>query len=141
MRTSYLLAATLALLAFDASAQAKPCETRYTKTGSYLAGRTFTTWDVVPTVAPAEALKRIQIEGVKSGLKIASVDKDLGMLTLAQIGQLNGGQITLPWNVLVEADGKGSKITVTKLTPPGYATGEDFQRKSMCAVIEAAAPK
>ncbi len=43
--------------------------------------------------------------------------------------------------VLVEADGKGSKITVTKLTPPGYATGEDFQRKSMCAVIEAAAPK
>ncbi|WP_313442417.1 hypothetical protein [Stenotrophomonas sp.] len=137
MRISYLMVAALGLLAFDASAQ-KACETNYTKSGSFFAGRTFTTWDVVPTVAPADALKRIQIEGVKSGLKVATVDKDLGMLTFEQNTQLNGGQITLPWNVLIEAEGKGSKITVTKMTPPSYATGEDFQKKSMCGVIEAA---
>ena len=140
MRISYVMVAALGLLAFDASAQ-KACETNYTKTGSFFAGRTFTTWDVVPNVTPADALKRIQIEGVKSGLKVASVDKDLGMLTLEQNVQFNGGQTTLPWNVLVEAEGKGSKITVTKTTPATYATGEDFQKKSMCAVIEAAAPK
>ncbi|WP_235649144.1 MULTISPECIES: hypothetical protein [Stenotrophomonas] len=140
MRISYVMVAALGLLAFDASAQ-KACETNYTKAGSFFAGRTFTTWDVVPNVTPADALKRIQIEGVKSGLKVASVDKDLGMLTLEQNVQFNGGQTTLPWNVLVEAEGKGSKITVTKTTPATYATGEDFQKKSMCGVIEAAAPK
>ncbi|WP_246161266.1 hypothetical protein [Stenotrophomonas cyclobalanopsidis] len=139
MRISYVLTAVLALVAFDASAE-KACLTNYSNNGSFFAGRTFTTWDVVPGVAPADALKRIQIEGVKAGLKVASIDKDLGMLTFEQIGQLNGGQITLPWNVLVEADGKGSKITVTKSTPPAYATGEDFQQKSMCGVIEAVAP-
>ncbi|OBU64621.1 hypothetical protein A9K58_17075 [Stenotrophomonas maltophilia] len=133
------MVAALGLLAFEASAE-KACETNYSKNGSFFSGRTFTTWDVVPNVAPADALKRIQIEGVKSGLTVASVDKDLGMLSFTQNTQLNGGQVTLPWNVMIEGEGKGSKITVTKMTPPSYATSEDFQKKSMCGVIEAAAP-
>ena len=41
MRISYVMVAAVGLLAFDASAQ-KACETNYTKTGSFFAGRTFT---------------------------------------------------------------------------------------------------
>jgi hypothetical protein len=49
-----------------------------------------------------------------------------------------GQQVDLPWNVTVEEEGAGSKITVSKTTPGGYATSKDFQIKSMCAVIDAA---
>ena len=52
---------------------------------------------------------------------------------------LAGVKATLPWNVVIEAQGKKDvKITVTKTTPGGYATSQDFQITSMCAVIDAA---
>lgn len=136
MRISCLLLATLAVVAFDASAK-KPCEEHYVKNGGYLSGRQFSSWDVAPNVAPADALKRIHAEGVKSGLKVANIDRELGSLSFEQVASGSGGPVNLPWNVLIEPEGTGSKITVAKTTPPGYATSEDFQIKSMCAVIEA----
>lgn len=140
MRMSYLMVAALALLAFDASAQ-KACETNYVQEGSFFAGRKFTTWEVVP-VAPAQAFKRIKIEGVKAGLTLKTSDEESGLLVFEQNAQGSKGQVTLPWNVLIEPEGKtSSKITVTKLTPGGFNTSEKFQRESTCGVIEAASTK
>jgi len=140
MKMSCLLVATLALVAFDASAK-KPCEEHYEKNGSYFGGRQFSTWDVAPAVSPADALKRIHAEGVKSGLKVGSMDREAGTVTFEQVASSSGNPVNLPWNVMIEPEGAGSKITVAKSTPPGYATSESFQIKSMCAVIEAASPK
>lgn len=123
------------LLAGQAVAAEKPqCETNYKKEGSFFSGRRFTTSGDV-SKAPADAFKLIYQEAVKSGLKVASSDKDMGVLSLEQNQQLDGSQVTLPWNVLIEAKGAGSTISVTKTTPSGYATSEDFQIKAMCAVI------
>lgn len=132
-----LMVAVLGLLAFEASAQ-KACETNYVQEGSFFAGRKFTNWDVVP-VSAEQAFKRIKIEGVKSGLTLKSEDKDSGLLMFEQNARGDKGQVTLPWNILIEPQGKTSaKVTVTKLTPGGYNTSEKFQRASTCGVIEAA---
>ena len=129
------------LLVVTASSAAEPaCKANYKQEGSFFAGRRFSTWDVVP-VAPAVAYKRIYAEGVKSGLSVASSDKGMGLIGFEQKngGVTNTGtHVDLPWNVAIEAEGKGSKITVTKTTPGGYATSQDFQITSMCAVIDSA---
>lgn len=50
---------------------------------------------------------------------------------------LSGAKAILPWNVVIEPQGKNVKITVTKTTPGGFSTSTDFQITSMCAVIDA----
>ncbi|MBC7989932.1 MAG: hypothetical protein H7Y19_10175 [Luteimonas sp.] len=120
----------------DAQAEKMPCETNYKQEGSFFSGRRFTTWEEVAGVAPDKAFKLVYADAVKSGLKIVSTDKEMGAISLEQNQTLNGAQVSLPWNVLVEESGGGSKISVSKMTPSGYATGQDYQIKSMCAVIE-----
>ncbi|MGH8031877.1 MAG: hypothetical protein ACREO8_05795 [Luteimonas sp.] len=124
-----------------AAAADAPCLVNYKAEGGFFAGRRFSTWGVVAGVAPADAYKRIYLEGTKSGLKVAQSEKDLGIISFEQVnaGVTNTGvHVNIPWNVTIEADGTGSKVSVTKTTPGGYATGEDFQQKSMCAIIDAA---
>ncbi|MFZ5637422.1 MAG: hypothetical protein ACOY82_12660 [Pseudomonadota bacterium] len=138
-----LFGTTLLLIAAGAAAagEKKPCETNYTQEGKFMTGRRFSTWDVVPGVSLATAFKRISSEGTKSGLQIASSDQKTGTISFMQQngGQiLGGGSVNLPWNVAIEAQGKDVKITVTKTTPGGYNTSADFQKESMCAVIDAA---
>ena len=140
MRKMYLVAAVLGMLAFEASAQ-KACETNYVQEGNFFAGRKFTSWDVVP-VSADQAFRRIKIEGIKAGLTLKSEDKDSGMLQFEQNARGDKGQVTLPWNVLIEPQDKASaKVTVIKLTPGGYNTSKDFQIASTCGVIEAALTK
>jgi len=132
----YLVVAVLGLLAFDASAKSE-CP-NYKQEGSYFAGRKFTNWDVVPVSADV-AYKRIKVEGVSSGLTLKSEDKEAGLLMFEQNASGSNGQVTLPWNVVITPQGAtSSKVMVTKLTPGGYATGENFQRESTCAVINSA---
>lgn len=124
-----------------AMAARPPCEVHYQQNGGVLAGRQFTTWDVVANVSVAAALKRITLEGVKSGLAVVHSDVDLGILAFSQAGAgstLGGQQVDLPWNVTIEPEETGSKVTVSKTTPGGYPTSKDFQLASMCAVIDAA---
>jgi hypothetical protein len=125
----------------DVLAARPACELNYKQEGGFLIGRRFTTWDVVADVRTPDAFKRIYVEGVKSGLKVANSDKEMGLLSFEQSNAGvtdTGQQVDLPWNVTVEEEGAGSKITVSKTTPGGYATSKDFQIKSMCAVIDAA---
>jgi hypothetical protein len=144
----FLMVAALGLLAFDVSAQddagakdasvQKACEANYAQEGSFFAGRKFTNWGVVPVSADV-ALKRIKREGVKAGLTFKAEDKDIGMLQFEQQTKGDKGMVTLPWNIMVEAQGKNSsKVSITKLYPPTHATSEKFQRDSTCGVIQAA---
>jgi hypothetical protein len=124
-----------------ALADDKPCQKNYVQEGSFLAGRRFSSWDVVPAVSVEQAYRRIYAEGVKSGLTVASADEDIGVISFAQAnaGVTNtGAQVSVPWNVTLEDADGGVKVTVVKTTPGGYATSEDFQITSMCAVIDAA---
>lgn len=142
MKMTHVIAVGLLALSGQAlAADARPCEAHYEQGGNFISGRTFTTWDVVPGVAPATAFSRIQVEGVKSGLRVGNSDKGAGILTFEQNASHKGQNVSLPWNVVIEAEGTGSKITVTKSTPPGYASSKEFQMASMCAVIDSARKK
>jgi hypothetical protein len=137
------LLATMALLAMTGTALAADpaCKTNFKQEGKFITGRSFTTWDVVPGVSVATAFKRIYSEGTKSGLRVVSSDQGAGAISFEQPNagvDLAGAKATLPWNVVIEPQGKKDvKITVTKTTPGGYSTSTDFQITSMCAVIDA----
>lgn len=139
-----MTAMTAAMLAMAGTATAADpaCKTNFKQEGRYITGRSFTTWDTVPGVSVSTAFKRIYAEGTKSGLRVASSDEKVGVISFEQPNggvDFGGDKATLPWNVVIEPQGKKDvKITVTKTTPGGYATSQDFQITSMCAVIDAA---
>jgi hypothetical protein len=131
--------------AAPAAGGAGDCVANYKQEGNYIGGRRFSTSGFVPNVTTSVAYKRIYQEGVKSGLKLVSGDEKMGAI---QFDQPNAGsswgstdQVSITWSVFIEAEGKGVKVSISKITPPAYATGKDFQMKSMCAVVDAAAGK
>ena len=137
-----LTMAVLLAMAGTATAADPACKTNFKQEGKFMTGRSFTTWDVVPGVSVSTAFKRIYTEGTKSGLRVASSDEKVGVISFEQPNggvDLAGVKATLPWDVVVEAQGKKDvEITVTKTTPGGRAASQDFQITSMCAVIDAA---
>lgn len=138
MRKLFAITALLAL-AGSAMAADPGCKTNFKQTGKYMTGRSFTTWDVVKGVSVSSAFKRIYAEGTKSGLRVVSSDEKAGVISFEQPNggvDIGGAKATLPWNVVIEPQGKDVKITVTKTTPGGFATSTDFQITSMCAVID-----
>lgn len=139
--TLWIAAGLLAFAAPTLAADGRPCEANYQQGGNFLSGRTFTTWEIVPGVKPSEAFSRIQADGLKSGLRVASADKGSGTLSFEQNAAHKGQTIQLPWNIVIEAAGKDSKVTVGKSTPPGYASSKESQINSMCAVIASARKK
>jgi hypothetical protein len=139
--TLWIAAGLLAFAAPTLAADARPCEANYKQSGNFLRGRTFSTWEVVSGVKPSEAFSRIQADGLKSGLRVASSDKGSGTLSFEQNAAHKGQTIQLPWNIVIEGAGKDTKVTVSKSTPPGYASGQETQIKSMCAVIDSARKK
>lgn len=133
----------LLALAGDSLAADAACKINFIQEGTFMGGRRFSTWDVLPEVTFAEAYNRIQVEGVKSGLKVVHGDREIGTLSFEQTnaGVTNTGlQVDLPWNVTIEEAADAIRISVSKTTPGGYATSKDFQIESMCAVIDAARP-
>jgi hypothetical protein len=142
-RTMYKMLTMTVLLAMAGTATAADpaCKTNFKQDGSFMSGRTFTTWDVVQGVSVSAAYKRIYTEGTKSGLRVASSDEKAGVISFEQPNggvDVGGAKATLPWNVVIEPQGKSIKISVTKTTPGGFSTSKDFQITSMCAVIDAA---
>ena len=124
------------------TATAKPgCEANYKQEGSFFGGRRFSTSDVLAGVGRDDAFRRIYAELVKSGFKVGTSDKEMGMLTTEYVATHNNASIALPLNVVIEPAGTDIKVTVNKTTPGGYATSQEFQIRQMCEVIAAARGK
>lgn len=144
MRKSFLILLGAVLISGSAWAQQpQQCVANYKQDGNFILGRQFSTWGVVP-VPPALAFTRIVRAGVAAGLTLLSSNKDAGVLSFRQnnAGTTFGGDddhVSIPWNVVIEPDGSGSKISVNKSEPPSYSTSKDFEIKSMCSVIDSAA--
>jgi hypothetical protein len=140
-----VIAMTMLLAMAGTAVAADPgCKTNFKQEGKLMSGRTFTTWDVVPGMTVSAAFKRIYIEGTQSGLRVVSSDEKIGVIAFDQPNggvDLGGAKASLPWNVVIEQQGKDVKISVTKTTPGSYPTGTNFQMTSMCSVIDAARKK
>ena len=140
-----VIAMTMLLAMAGTAIAADPgCKTNFEQQGKFMTGRIFTTWDVVPGVTVSAAFKRIYTEGTKSGLRVASSDEKVGVIAFEQPNggvDLGGAKANLPWNVVIEQQGKDVKISVTKTTPASFPTGTEYQMTSMCSVIDAARKK
>ena len=64
--------------------------------------------------------------------------EEQGLISAEQLSSDGSQQIIVPWNFAIEPVKGGTKVSVTKTTPPGYATGADAQMKMMCSVIDSA---
>ena len=140
MKTLVLLAGVFAAgTAVAADAPKLGCEANYKQEGGFFAGRRFSTFDVLPGVAKDVAFKRVYAEMMKSGFKVTSSDRELGMLAADYVTTHEGAAVSLPMNVAIEPEGKGAiKVSISKTTPGGYATSREFQIRQMCAVIDTA---
>jgi hypothetical protein len=140
-----VIAMTMLLAMAGTAVAADPgCKTNFKQQGKFMTGRMFTTWDVVPGVTVSAAFKRIYMDGTKSGLRVVSSDEKVGAIAFEQSNggvDLGGAKAALPWNVVIEQQGKDVKISVTKTTPPSFPTGTEYQMTSMCAVIDSARKK
>lgn len=132
------LGAGLLLAAGAAQAEPKACEANYKQEGGFLTGRRFSTWGDVSGTSVAAVYKKLYTEAVKTGFRIASADKEMGLISAEQLTSNGKGQIAIPWNFAIEQVKTGTRVTVSKTTPPGYATGEDAERRMLCSVIDSA---
>jgi hypothetical protein len=90
-----------------------PSFKHFTESGSFFAGKSFTTWQEFPDVSTANAFKRAYAFIAKNGYTIVSSDKDMGVISATQ-GVISQAAKTVPLNTLIEHSGHGgSKVTIT----------------------------
>ncbi len=69
------------------------------------------------------------------GFKIITADKEMGAISAQQ--NVVDSDKTVPLNVMVEEEGKGSKVSLTFATSGGLAVGKEGVQTGMCDVLEA----
>lgn len=134
MRFQWIVAALALACATDALA-GQACLEHYSKEGSLFSGRSFKAWQAFPAVAPKAAFAQVYREVVRQGYKINSSDKDIGVISAQQ--NVTGSSATVPLNLMVEPQGKGSKVSVTFQTQGGLTVGEEGLQKGFCDILGA----
>ncbi len=127
----------LAMLVPSVSMAGQPCRDHYTQEGSFIKGRTFKSWQEYPALPPAQAFKKAYQKVLGDGFKIITADKEMGAISAQQ--NVTGSDKTVPLNVLVEEQGKGSKVSLTFATSGGLAVGQEAVQGGMCDILEAIA--
>lgn len=94
---------SLLLISADALANEQQCRANFKQTGSFLMGRTFSSWEEFPAETQQALFKRIYADVAKSGLKIIHVDKEMGILSAEQATTGgDGSAATLDFMLIVE---------------------------------------
>lgn len=133
MKVQSVVLPGLMLVSGLAGASEAQCRQNYTQTGSFFAGRVFSSWYEWPDVPTGEAYRRYYALTAKGGLKIVQADREMGVITAEQatVGG-DGSAATLDFSTVIEPSGKGSRITATIKSPPGKAMGRDAVINAIC---------
>jgi hypothetical protein len=116
------------------------CQSHFTMEGSFLTGRKYSTWVLLPGVAKAEAYTRTYSSIAKDGWSIFNADKDAGIISSAQSVSFGKGS-QAPMIVTVEAVGIGSKLSATLRTGGAQLAREETIRAKLCSyLISATSP-
>lgn len=121
------------------AAAGKPCVGNFTTDGSFVAGRTFKTWQEHRGVTYDAAFRKTAQAIAGAGWATVTPNKDTGTITAAQAvtGSRRGSSV--PLNVIVQDKG-GSlvRVDVNFNIGPGQHTPEDSARTELCKIVEAA---
>jgi hypothetical protein len=134
--------ASLFLICFASGAFAadEPCIANYTVNGSFLKGREFTTWQKFSDVTRPVAYQRIYAGLVKYGWKIGQTDKEMGVVSASQEVAFGQGKSS-QFNVLIEEENGGIKVTETFTTSGGLIATEKNVQTMFCNGMNAIAGK
>jgi hypothetical protein len=118
---------------------AAQCETNFTSTGSFFAGKTMKTFAIVEP-DQATAFKGVYKALVSSGWTVTQSDKELGVITATETVSYGNGK-TVPLNVVVDkADNGGTKVSLTFTMSGGLAASADSIKSGFCKLIAGAGP-
>lgn len=113
------------------------CSQNFTYNGSFLAGRTYKTFQEFPKVKKGEAFDRALEYVISDGWQIVSSDKGQGLISASQTVSYGNGQ-TVPLNIFVKALGSGGvKVSINYATPGGVTSPVDAVQDCFCAILAA----
>ena len=135
MKKQWIVVAAVALAHAGPVLAGEQCMDHYSKEGSFFSGRSFKSWADYPKTPPKTAFARVYREVVKQGFKINTADKEVGVISAQQ--NVTGSAATVPLNVMVEPEGKGSKVSLTFQTQGGLTVGEAGLQRGFCDILGA----
>lgn len=128
------LVTTVLVLASGRAIGAEPCASHFAVEEDAYLRKTYTTWQVFRDVAPDAAFKRLYRFTAKDGWNITSSDAAAGVISANQPVSGSDGK-TVPLNVVVEAQGGGSKVSLIYSTPGGLYSPQDAVLKHFCTML------
>ncbi|MAZ66374.1 MAG: hypothetical protein CMF25_04630 [Kangiellaceae bacterium] len=114
----------------------RACAQNFTYDGSFLAGRTFKTKDIVKGVNPKTAIKRAAKYTAEDGWNIANIDKEMGIISASQNVSFGDGK-TAPLTISVDSSSGGSEVRMSYSISGGVTAPVDAVKDHFCATIEA----
>jgi hypothetical protein len=127
-----LLAA--AVLQGCASHSGRQCEDNFSTQGSFLTGKQFTTYAVLPATPPALAMGNAYKMLAREGFHVESANEKAHVITAYQ--NVNFSTKTAPINVIIDPAGQGSKVTLTFVAAAGLYTPESSAQSEFCRYID-----
>jgi len=116
------------------------CAQNFTNEGSFLAGRTYKTHQVVKGVSKNTAMTRAAQYLSSNGWGITNTDKELGIINAAQTVTMGEGK-TAPLNVSFSPEIGGLKVSMAFSTSGGLSSAAQTVKDEFCKTIEAVAIK
>ena len=111
----------------------------FTADGSFVAGRTYRTWQEHDGVAYDAAFRKAAQAVAGAGWASVTPNKDTGTITAAQAitgGRRRGGT-SAPLNVIVQEKGTIIRVEVNFVLGPGQMTSDDALKGEFCKIVEA----
>ena len=133
LRVLYVVLAA-SVLQGCASHTGRPCEDNFTTTGSFLSGKQFTTYAVLPGTPPDLAMGNAYKMLAREGFHVESANEKARVITAYQ--NVNFSTKTAPINVMIEPAGGGSQVTLTFVAAAGLYTPESGAKSQFCKYMD-----
>lgn len=120
-------------------AYAAACDNNFNSSGNFLIGTTYKTVDELPAVNSNSAFDGALADiSSEPSWKVLSANKATGDIQAVNADSYAKGK-SIPFNVHIDANGSGSKISLSYVTSPGVMSPETAIRAQFCKTIAAAA--
>lgn len=116
----------------------RACAQNFTYDGSFMAGRTFKTYDFVPNVSKSVAVERAAKFTVQEGFVISSSDKDMGIISAYQDVSFGNGKKN-PLNITIDEHDKGVKVSMSSSISGGVTAPVNAVKDYFCNTIASVA--
>lgn len=136
--TKTLIAATFTTTLLPI-ASAMACDAQHTETGNFFTGTQYKSVETFPQVAPGKAYDALNQYLVKDGgWKFTHTDRENGIIQVVE-NTANNPTHTIPLNITITPDGKGSTVTLLFTTDPLQQTAVNIEQ-GMCDMLNAVNP-